>query len=65
MNYLTCVWAPIIVCVETELAGLMLAAFEGSMFSGLVTCCLGWMFSLAGLGLAICWTAPCVAIASA
>lgn len=57
---LTGVWAPI-VCVDTaELAGRMLL-FEGRI-RGLEVGCFGWIFSLEVLGLAICWTFPCVAI---
>lgn len=52
------------VCVEIELAGLIVAALEGKMFNGLDVGCFGWI-SFAGLGFPICCIAACVAKAAA
>lgn len=46
------------VWVETELAGLIFAVFEGSIFNVLLVGCFGWIFSFAGRGLLICCTFP-------
>lgn len=47
------------VCVDTELAGRILAALDGKILSGLLVGCLGWIFSFVGRGFApICCIVP-------
>lgn len=46
------------VCVDTELAGLMAVVFDGRMLMGLVVGCFTWTFSVVGRGLPSCCIVP-------